>query len=94
MCSNGHRKSEMDSDDEVPSHGCKRPPEKWDYEKIARVPELASAFRAFAHRALCKESVCFLEEVTRYVHLILMCPRRRVLRRNVFMKREMRSSLC
>ncbi|CAM9916653.1 unnamed protein product, partial [Sphacelaria rigidula] len=38
----------------------------WNYEKIAKDPKVADAFRAFAHRALCQESVSFLEEVTRY----------------------------
>lgn len=38
---------------------------KWDYESLAVVPELAAAFRAFAFRALCQESVLFLEEVSK-----------------------------
>lgn len=73
MCFHKHRASETDSDDEVSLSRSERPREKWDYEKIASVPEVASAFRAFAHRALCKESVSFLEEVKRCVHLMLMC---------------------
>ena len=38
---------------------------KWSYEKMAQVPAVAEAFRAFAWRALCQESVMFLEEVTK-----------------------------
>lgn len=38
---------------------------RWNYETIARIPAMAQAFRAFAHRALCQESVAFLEEVAR-----------------------------
>lgn len=37
----------------------------WNYDKMASVPEVAEAFRAFAWRALCQESVMFLEEVAR-----------------------------
>lgn len=44
---------------------CPEAPIKWDYELIASVPEMAETFRTFANRALCQESVCFLEEVTR-----------------------------
>ncbi|CAB1112271.1 unnamed protein product [Ectocarpus sp. CCAP 1310/34] len=33
---------------------------------MAKVPEVAEAFRGFAHRALCQESIMFLEEVTKY----------------------------
>ena len=38
---------------------------KWSYDKMAGVPAVAEAFRAFAWRALCQESVMFLEEVTK-----------------------------
>eukprot|EP00904_Undaria_pinnatifida_P008883 jgi/Undpi1/5124/HiC_scaffold_19.g08476.m1 len=38
----------------------------WSYENLAAVPGMAAAFRAFAFRALCEESVVFLEEVSRY----------------------------
>ncbi|CAM9298964.1 unnamed protein product [Scytosiphon promiscuus] len=38
----------------------------WSYDKMASVPAVAEAFRAFAWRALCHESVMFLEEVARY----------------------------
>lgn len=37
----------------------------WNYETIASTPLVADAFRSFAKRALCLESVCFLEEVSR-----------------------------
>ncbi|CAM9933000.1 unnamed protein product, partial [Sphacelaria rigidula] len=37
----------------------------WNYEVLAANPRLASAFRTFAFRALCQESVLFLEEVTK-----------------------------
>ncbi|CAM9817612.1 unnamed protein product [Ectocarpus sp. 6 AP-2014] len=39
---------------------------KWSYDTMATVPEVAEAFRGFAHRALCQESIMFLEEVTKY----------------------------
>ncbi|CAM9915419.1 unnamed protein product [Ectocarpus fasciculatus] len=38
----------------------------WTYDKIAVNSPMAEAFRAFANRALCQESVWFLEEVSRY----------------------------
>lgn len=38
----------------------------WNYEKIAANPSVAEAFRAFANRALCQESIWFLEEVSRW----------------------------
>lgn len=38
---------------------------KWSYDKMAAVPAVAEAFRAFAWRALCQESVMFLEEVSK-----------------------------
>eukprot|EP00903_Cladosiphon_okamuranus_P005900 g5834.t1 len=38
----------------------------WNYDKIAMNPPLAEAFKAFANRALCQESVWFLEEVSRF----------------------------
>ncbi|CAM9900504.1 unnamed protein product, partial [Laminaria digitata] len=38
----------------------------WNYDKIAANEGMAEAFRAFANRALCQESVWFLEEVSRY----------------------------
>ena len=38
---------------------------KWNYETLATVPEMAVAFRAFSFRALCQESVLFLEEVSK-----------------------------
>ena len=37
----------------------------WSYDKMASVPKMAEAFRAFAWRALCQESVMFLEEVSK-----------------------------
>lgn len=37
----------------------------WNYEKIAQNEAMAEAFRAFANRALCQESLWFLEEVAR-----------------------------
>lgn len=40
-------------------------PHMWTYDKIAANPSMASAFRTFANRALCQESVWFLEEVSR-----------------------------
>lgn len=40
----------------------------WNYDKIAMNEPMAEAFRAFANRALCQESVWFLEEVARYEH--------------------------
>lgn len=43
----------------------------WNYETIARDPEVSEAFREFAHRALCQESVDFLEEVTRCAYYLL-----------------------
>ncbi|CAM9534377.1 unnamed protein product [Sphacelaria rigidula] len=39
---------------------------KWSYDKMAQMPAVAEAFRAFAWRALCQESVMFLEEVRKY----------------------------
>lgn len=39
--------------------------QKWSYETLVSVPELASAFRAFAFKALCLDSVEFLEEVSK-----------------------------
>ena len=39
----------------------------WTYDKIAVNSPMAEAFRAFANRALCQESVWFLEEVSRWV---------------------------
>lgn len=39
---------------------------KWSYDKMASVPAVAEAFRAFASRALCQESILFLEEVSKY----------------------------
>eukprot|EP00904_Undaria_pinnatifida_P005841 jgi/Undpi1/2387/HiC_scaffold_13.g05768.m1 len=39
---------------------------KWSYDKMASVPAVAEAFRAFAWRALCQESIMFLEEVAKY----------------------------
>lgn len=38
---------------------------KWSYDRIATVPAVEEAFRAFAWRALCQESVMFLEEVSK-----------------------------
>ncbi|CAM9709543.1 unnamed protein product [Ascophyllum nodosum] len=38
----------------------------WSYDKMASVPKMAEAFREFAWRALCQESVMFLEEVSKY----------------------------
>lgn len=38
---------------------------KWTYESLAVVPGLASSFRQFAFRALCQESVIFLEEINK-----------------------------
>lgn len=38
---------------------------RWSYDKMAAVPLVAEAFRAFAWRAMCQESVMFLEEVTK-----------------------------
>lgn len=38
---------------------------KWSYESLAAVPGMAAAFRAFAFRALCQESVLFLEEIVK-----------------------------
>lgn len=38
---------------------------EWSYDKMASVPAVADAFRAFAWRALCQESVMFLEEVSK-----------------------------
>lgn len=38
---------------------------KWSYDAMATVPEVAEAFRGFAHRALCQESIMFLEEVAK-----------------------------
>lgn len=38
---------------------------KWSYDKMAAVPAVAEAFRTFAWRALCQESVMFLEEVSK-----------------------------
>ena len=40
---------------------------KWSYDKMASVPAVAEAFRAFAWRALCQESIMFLEEVSKCV---------------------------
>lgn len=37
----------------------------WTYERVAAVPEFAAAFEEFARKALCQESVLFLQEVTR-----------------------------
>lgn len=37
----------------------------WNYDKIAQNQPMAEAFKAFANRALCQESVWFLEEVSR-----------------------------
>ncbi|CAM9298667.1 unnamed protein product [Scytosiphon promiscuus] len=41
-------------------------PQMWTYDKIAADQSMAAAFRSFANRALCQESVWFLEEVSRY----------------------------
>lgn len=38
---------------------------KWSYDRMAARPGMAEAFREFAWRALCQESVMFLEEVTK-----------------------------
>ncbi|CAM9245243.1 unnamed protein product, partial [Sphacelaria rigidula] len=38
----------------------------WTYERVAAVPEFTAAFEEFARKALCQESVLFLQEVTRY----------------------------
>lgn len=40
----------------------------WTYDKIAVDNSMAEAFRVFANRALCQESVWFLEEVSRWGH--------------------------
>lgn len=37
----------------------------WTYEHVAAVPEVAAEFEEFARRALCQESVLFLQEVSR-----------------------------
>lgn len=39
---------------------------QWSYDKMTTMPAVAEAFRVFAWRALCQESVMFLEEVTKY----------------------------
>lgn len=41
------------------------PSRMWSYDRMAAVPAVAEAFRAFAWRALCQESVMFLEEVSK-----------------------------
>ena len=46
----------------------------WNYDKIAANDGMAEAFRAFANRALCQESVWFLEEVSRWVEGTLLAP--------------------
>lgn len=38
---------------------------KWSYDTMATVPEVEEAFRGFAHRALCQESIMFLKEVAK-----------------------------
>lgn len=43
----------------------------WNYEKIAQNEAMAEAFRAFANRALCQESLWFLEEVARYIYIYI-----------------------
>ncbi|CAM9176234.1 unnamed protein product [Hapterophycus canaliculatus] len=43
-----------------------RIPQTWTYDKIAANQSMAAAFRAFANRALCQESIWFMEEVSRY----------------------------
>lgn len=37
----------------------------WTYEHVVAVPEVGAAFEDFARRALCHESVLFLQEVSR-----------------------------
>lgn len=37
----------------------------WNYDKIATNQPMSEAFKTFANRALCQESVWFLEEVSR-----------------------------
>lgn len=44
----------------------------WNYDKIAANEAMAEAFRAFANRALCQESVWFLEEVSRWVETLVV----------------------
>lgn len=38
----------------------------WTWERLRDVPQLGAAFMDFARKALCEESVLFLQEVTRY----------------------------
>ncbi|CAN0197744.1 unnamed protein product [Pylaiella littoralis] len=38
----------------------------WNYDKIATNQPMSEAFKTFANRALCQESVWFLEEVSRF----------------------------
>ncbi|CAM9942938.1 unnamed protein product, partial [Discosporangium mesarthrocarpum] len=38
----------------------------WNFERLASTPMLASAFEDFARKALCHESVMFLEHASRY----------------------------
>ena len=57
--------SQLDSQESLPASGSDVAlPRKrtWSYETLAAVPGMAAAFRAFAFRALCQESVLFLEE--------------------------------
>lgn len=54
-CSAGWRRSGREREDS----------EAWDFERLARTPPLAAAFRDFCRKALCHESVLFLSEVTR-----------------------------
>ncbi|CAN0197226.1 unnamed protein product [Pylaiella littoralis] len=39
---------------------------RWSYDNMASVPAVQDAFRAFASRALCQESIMFLDEVAKY----------------------------
>eukprot|EP00904_Undaria_pinnatifida_P008877 jgi/Undpi1/5119/HiC_scaffold_19.g08471.m1 len=70
--------SQLDSQESLPASGSDAalPRKKsWSYENLAAVPGMAAAFRAFAFRALCQESVLFLEEAKKYQHGdFSMCP--------------------
>ncbi|CAM9173461.1 unnamed protein product [Ectocarpus fasciculatus] len=63
-------RSNTSSQDESRLSDCDATPStvrtKWSYDTMATVPEVAEAFRGFAHRALCQESIMFLEEVAKY----------------------------
>lgn len=60
----GWREQEQESDDRSVAC-CSGDGEMWSYDFVASTPEMASSFEEFARKALCQESVLFLQEVSR-----------------------------